>query len=104
MTDREYFGFIWDEKKADDNIKKHKISFEVAARIFNDPCLYSEFDSENSTENETRFTNIGLHNGIVLLTVSSTDRNGKTRIISARKSTKKERRMYENNTKTLRGY
>ena len=47
MADKEYFGFIWDENKNKSNKKKHKVSFELAVRIFNDPCLYFEFDEKD---------------------------------------------------------
>lgn len=34
MADKEYYGFVWDENKNSLNKKKHKVSFEIAVRIF----------------------------------------------------------------------
>ena len=63
--------FIWDEKKSQINKKKHKISFELAARIFNDPGLYVSYDTKHSDE-EDRELYIGSCGGTYLvLTVSA---------------------------------
>lgn len=51
-------SFEWDAAKARANRKKHKISFDEAKTVFNDPLLIS-FADEHST-NEERFVSIGL--------------------------------------------
>ena len=83
--------------------KKHKVSFETAVRIFNDPCLYVEFDEENSTLNEARYDYTGVIDvgGMPVLYVVATETGVKTRIISARKATVKEVTKYEQNAKNL---
>ena len=95
--------FIWDSKKAERNLEKHSVSFELACRIFNDPALYVLYDSENSTMDEDRFFCIGdIGDGLTVLAVAMTEREPYTRIISARKATSKEKRVYEKNAKTIR--
>lgn len=100
MKDVEYYGFIWNKEKADENKKKHGVSFEVAVNIFNDPFLYELYDEKHSN-NEERYMYIGSVMGDLLLFVVATDRNNKIRIISARKATKKERNYYYENIKRL---
>lgn len=93
--------FIWDIHKAEINQKKHHLSFELAARIFNDPCLYVEYDA-NHSDNEDRQIYIGMCADILtVLTVAATERGEYTRIISARKATKKEVRIYEENIRNI---
>lgn len=104
MADKEYYGFVWDENKNNLNKKKHKVSFETAVRIFNDPCLYVEFDEENSTLDEAGYDYTGIIDagGMPVLYVVATEKTGeKTRIISARKATVKEVSKYEQNAKNL---
>ena len=43
------FNFEWDEDKACENLKKHKISFEEARTIFNDPFLITILNPQDST-------------------------------------------------------
>lgn len=94
--------FVWDTNKNEINKKKHGISFESAVLIFNDPGLYTEYDKENSEKhNEYREMQIGRLENFITLSVSTTDREDKIRIISARKSTKEEVRIYEQNAKNL---
>lgn len=83
--------FGWDVDKEQKNIKKHGISFSIAARVFLDPNRVELFDAKHS-ESEERFHAIGLvHN---VLTVVFTQRGKKTRIISARCATPKEKELY----------
>lgn len=104
MADKEYMGFVWDENKAAINKRLHGISFETATRVFNDPCLLLKYDEENSSIDEDRFNCIGLCNGLFVVFVSTTERDGRTRIISARKAVNEEVKDYENNAKKLRVY
>lgn len=103
MADKEYYGFVWDENKNNLNKQKHKVSFETAVRIFNDPCLYVEFDEKNSTLDEARYDYTGIIDvgGMPVLYVVATEAGEKTRIISARKATAKEVSKYEQNAKNL---
>jgi len=89
--------FVWDEKKSRRNRAKHKVSFETAARVFDDPRAISR--SERIEGGEERWQTLGLVGGIVVLLVAhlSYEEEGDEviRVISARKATPRERRMYE---------
>ena len=86
--------FVWDNNKAEANLKKHKIAFEDAASIFGDPLAVTFRDPDHST-GEVRYLTFGLsHNGH-LLVLSHTYRSELVRIISARRATRAERKIYE---------
>lgn len=92
------YYFEWDPKKAKDNLKKHKVSFERAATIFLDPCAITIFDEEHS-ESEDRWDTMGIDKTGALLVLIHTyqqknNEGYKIRIISARKATRKETKGY----------
>jgi len=89
MQDEE---FEWDAVKARDNLAKHGVGFEAARLVFDDLFALDRLDAASSGS-EIRYVVTGMTNG-VLLTVVYTERNGRTRIISARKATKHEQREY----------
>ena len=86
--------FEWDNKKAETNFKKHQIAFEEAASIFGDPLAITFRDPEHSL-GERRYITFGVSQEGVLLVLSHTYRNEIARIISARRATKAERKIYE---------
>jgi len=86
--------FEWDPDKADRNASKHGVSFEEAVTVFADQ-LSMTFDDPDHSEDEDRYIIIGISNRHRLLVVSHTDREGRTRIISAREATRLERQYYE---------
>ncbi len=86
--------FEWDETKAIANLKKHKISFETAKTVFADSFSITIDDPKHSAE-EHRFIDIGALADGKILVVSYTQRGKKIRIINCRKSTKAERKIYE---------
>jgi len=86
-------SFEWDEKKNQHNIEKHGIQFEDAQKIFDGPVL-TQIDNRNDY-GEIREMSLGLFKSLVILMVVHTDREGITRLISARKATRKERQHYE---------
>ena len=89
--------FAWDDRKNRINARKHGISFETAARIFDDPNLVSYPDRISA--DEERWHTIGCAGGIAVLLVvhTSEEQNGEEeiRIISARKASRRERALYE---------
>jgi hypothetical protein len=89
--------FVWDQNKNLMNRRKHGVSFESAARVFEDPGALSFV--ERVLEGEERWHTIGLAGGIAVLLVVHTveEENGeeKIRIISARKAAPRERALYE---------
>ncbi len=86
--------FEWDPDKAARNLTKHGVSFRDAATVFGDPLAITYFDPDHS-EDEDRFLTFGHSSAGRLLVVSHTDREDRTRIISARRVTGKERKSYE---------
>lgn len=87
-------AFEWDEAKAQQNQKKHQVSFEEAATVFGDPLSLTIDDPVHSAEEE-RFVTIGESAQHRLLVVVHTDRGERIRLISAREATSQERRDYE---------
>lgn len=86
--------FEWDENKEKINIKRHKIDFTTAAFVFDDDNRLEIFDDKHSIYEE-RYLTIGLVNKVaVVVTVVYTERGQNIRLISARKATAEERRMY----------
>ena len=91
--------FEWDENKNIKNIENHRVSFEQAVSVFCDDAAVIFQDVEHSN-NEERFIIIGKSIFEQVLFVCYCER-GKDefnedilRIISARKATDKERRLF----------
>ncbi len=89
--------FEWDEEKNKINIKKHGVSFEMAVRVYADDKRIEKLDTEHSTLEEERTNIIGRVSDLLILFVVATDRNGNTRIISARKAEPDEEVEYYEN-------
>lgn len=88
--------FQWDPQKAKTNAASHGVSFQEALTVFADP-LARIFDDPGSSYGENRELIVGhshLHN---LLVVCFVERDNRTRLISARKATRAERKDYEKN-------
>jgi len=87
--------FEWNNQKASANKKKHGVSFEEAKSVFYDDFAIQFFDTENSNDEE-RFLMLGKSHLSRLLLVCHCEKDeGETvRIISARKATAKERKLY----------
>jgi uncharacterized DUF497 family protein len=99
VAKRFQYEFEWDPVKARQNLRKHQVAFERAATIFLDPDALSEFDEEESID-EDRWITLGLDRTGVLLVVfhtyrEETEASARIRLISARKPTKNEARQYE---------
>ncbi|MDO9067887.1 MAG: BrnT family toxin, partial [Deltaproteobacteria bacterium] len=80
--------------KAVENLKNHRVSFEEAKTVFNDPLLLTFPDQEHSDQ-EHRSISIGISSHSRILLLVHTGRSGKVRIISSRKATAKEKKLYE---------
>jgi len=90
--------FDWDPAKAEENLKKHKVSFEVATTVFDD-LLHLSIEDPDSRR-EKRWVTIGFastHKTLVVVHTDRLDVDGTEviRIISARKATRKEKTVYE---------
>ena len=93
------FQFEWDEAKANANVRKHGVAFELARTIFNDQRLLTVADLEHS-ETEERWFSVGCASSGAMLSVvylwSAADPAAtKIRLISARKATQTEIRYYQ---------
>jgi len=84
--------FEWDDKKNAANIRKHGISFERAIAIFKGFVLTKWEKHSNVSEDQE--ISIGIIEGERVIVVIHADRGDRIRIISARRATKKERRIY----------
>jgi uncharacterized protein len=94
-----YNQFEWDQQKAQANLKKHGVSFELAMHVFDDPFAYSRQDRD--VNGELRWQTIGRVDGYLLLLVAHTvvlpyEEEELIRIISARRADRTERKRYEN--------
>ncbi|WP_199626380.1 BrnT family toxin [Rhizobium sp. OAE497] len=84
--------FEWDDEKNRLNIEKHGVSFDTACRIF-DGFIFTVRD-RRFDHGEVRDISIGKVGELTVLTVVHTDRNGVTRLISARAASRSERKRY----------
>ena len=87
----------WNHDKDRANQAKHKVSFDTACLVFDDPyhiSIQDRFDND-----EERWQTLGMVGGATLLLVAhiviEKKHEDSIRIISARKATKKERHFYE---------
>ena len=87
--------FEWDDNKAAENLRKHKVSFIEAATVFGDFVGITVPDTAHSAD-EDRYITVGWSKLGRLLIVAHTEREERIRIISARTLTAKEKRAYEN--------
>ena len=87
--------FEWDRNKNLSNIEKHGITFKMASLVFFDPNAATYDDGQHSQE-EDRFIIIGFGENHKIMTVCHCYREDETviRIISARKATKVEEKLY----------
>ena len=88
-------SFVWDDRKAEENLEKHKVAFKEALTVFSDPNARMIYDPEHSDE-EDRFILLGISAALRLLVVCHCYREDDwvIRIISARKANKNEQKQY----------
>ena len=87
--------FEWDAEKAADNLRKHGVSFKEAMECFLDQHAITAPDKTDPL----RFVLIGMSRQFRLLFVVSAEVNECIRIISARKASPHQRKVYENGPK-----
>ena len=83
--------FTWDEGKSDANLRDRGFDFAFASLIFDGITV--EVEDRRHDYGEQRMVAIGEADGIHL-TVVYTDRDLVRRIISARRSNRRERQIY----------
>ena len=86
--------YEWDAEKAKVNRRKHRISFEDAATVFLDPLALTFPDPDHSSGEEREIT-VGRTTRQWIVFVSHCPRGDRVRIIRARKTTRGERKQYE---------
>ena len=96
--------FEWDEPKAQQNLGKHGVSFELARRAFDDP--FAILIQDRIEGGEYRWQTLGMANGVILLLVAHTsiewdDDVEIIRIISARLAERSEKKLYEQNRQNI---
>lgn len=89
--------FEWDDKKNQANIEKHGIDFTDVPEMFDHPMLV--FHDSRKDYGEERWIGIGPMKMIIVVIVFTEPNSDTTRIISARKATKYERKEYEKKVK-----
>ncbi len=90
--------FTWDPEKDASNRGKHGVSFVEALTVFGDPLARIHDEPAHSSA-EPREIIVGHSHRARLLLVSFTERGSLTRIISARRATRRERSDYEEGTR-----
>ena len=92
------YDFDWDPKKAKSNRVNHRVTFEEAATVFQDPQMLTLYDGKHSAD-EDRWITLGISAAGRVLVVNHTFKSNSTdhipvRIISSRKATIREQREY----------
>ena len=85
--------FEWGDTKAELNRRNRGVTFEEATTVFDDPNVLIVFDTAHSDEKDRRAA-IGFAATAGMLPVTYTTRDLRIRIISARRTTRRERRSY----------
>lgn len=93
-------AFTWNDRKAEVNFRKHGVSFtEAAAALFDENAVF-EFNSIDKYTGEERLDVIGMVYGDMMYMVYvervTVDNDDIIRIISARRATKQEEKIYDN--------
>ena len=86
--------FEWDPKKAESNARKYGVTFDEASTVFGDPLALLMPDPDHSL-GEERHLLLGRSSQHRFLVVAFAERIPRTRLISARRATQRERRRYE---------
>ena len=88
-------GFEWDTRKNASNVTKHGIDFRDAAKAFEKGTVSRVDDRKDY--GERRINSIGdMGSGkVVVVNITHTQRDQKTRIISARRATSVEKKIYQ---------
>ena len=84
--------FIWGEKKRLSNLKKHGIDFADAKTVFDGVTV--TFLDEKEDYGEPRQITLGILSEVAVVVVVHVDSENVIRVISIRKATKGEKRIY----------
>jgi uncharacterized protein len=84
--------FEWDPTKAEANLRKHGVAFPKVIEVFQDPFRQDQPDTWNDYGEDRWITLDRVEHAV--LHVVSTRRGENIRLISARKATRNEQRVY----------
>jgi len=95
--------WLWDEEKNRSNRRDHKVSFEIAELVFDDPLAVTLPDPYQDEERWRTIGSPSMSSDVVLFVVHTWPERNEAgeevgRIISARKATRLERKAYEEGT------
>jgi uncharacterized DUF497 family protein len=91
--------YEWDPKKAKENLRTHKVSFDEATSVFTDPFALT-FDDPDHSQEERRYVTIGTSSKQRIVFLAHVDRGeDHVRIISARPATATESHAYQESRK-----
>ena len=85
--------FSWSERKRAINLKEHGLDFLDAARVFEG--LTFSYEDDRFDYGEQRFITLGLLAGVPV-SIAHTETDDEIRVISFRKATSREARLYFN--------
>lgn len=86
-------NYQWDPNKAQSNLNKHNVDFADVVGVFEDAWALTI--EEQYVNDEPRFVTLGMDFLGRVLVVVYTYRGDNIRLISARRTTKRQRRTYE---------
>ena len=89
--------FEWEDNKNVINKETHGFFFEEILAVFDDPFFLEAYDRDNSTLDEIRWKGIASFDRRIYFFISYTERENRTRIISARLAEPLERERYDEN-------
>ena len=85
--------WTWDPNKSQENLTNHGLTFETAQLVFNDPYYLTR---EDHYEHEQRWQTFGAVGNAVIIVVHTWPQRGQPgRIITARRCSRHERRLYQ---------
>jgi uncharacterized protein len=87
--------FLWNPDKAGQNLRMHRVSFEEAVTVFEDPPARIIYDLDHSDdENQEIIIGFSTMNRLLFVSYHERERDA-IRLISARIATREERKKYE---------
>lgn len=86
--------FIWHEAKRETNLKKHKVDFVDAQKVFAGPTF--TFEDNREYYGEQRWVTLGLL-GMKVIVIVHTETLDEIRIISMREANKNEQQLFFRN-------
>lgn len=92
--------FTWDDNKYQANFIKHGFDFADAETVFNGPTF--TYEDDRFAYGEQRLMTLGLL-GQVVVSVTHTELNGEIRVISMRRGSKNEQRIFFKNIENWLG-